>query len=121
MRFDPSLVDLAAEAMAPLGTPTMRRMMGGATLYLDGSVYAIVDEAAIWFKADQASDAVWDAAGAVRFTYLRGDGGVGTMNYRRAPNDCYTDADAFRHWAGVAIEASRRAVAKKGRGRNAIT
>jgi DNA transformation protein len=112
MTVDRGLVDRVAEMVAPLGEPSSRRMMGGVTLYCDGIVYGIVDDDALWFKADAASDAEWDAAGAVRFTYDRA-GQTATMNYRRAPDDCYDDDDAFRRWAELALEAGRRAAAKK--------
>ena len=38
-------------------------MMGGATLYCDGTVFAILAFDELWFKADAESDAAWDAAG----------------------------------------------------------
>ncbi len=107
------LAELAAEAVAPLGEPSARPMMGGATLYCDGVVYAIVSGDALWFKGDAETDAAWDEAGAERFTYPRKDGSVASMNYRRTPDDCYDDPDAFRHWAGLALAAGRRAAARK--------
>ena len=91
----------------------MRRMMGGATLYCDGLAYAIVAGDALWFKADAASDAAWDAEAAARFTYPRKDGTTASMDYRRAPDDCYDDPDAFRTCAVRALEAAARAAAKK--------
>lgn len=36
MALDRGLIDWMAEALAPLGIVTHRRMMGGAALYLDG-------------------------------------------------------------------------------------
>jgi DNA transformation protein len=39
MAIDQGLIDWVAEAMAPLGTVTKRAMMGGATLYLDGTIF----------------------------------------------------------------------------------
>ena len=107
------LAELAAEAVAPLGEPGARAMMGGATLYCDGVAYAIVSDDALWFKADADTDADWDAAGAERFTYPWKDGTTARMNYRRAPDDVYDDSDAFRRWAGLALEAGRRAAARK--------
>ena len=88
-------------------------MMGGATLYCDGIADATVAADALWVKADPASDAAWDAAGAERFIYSRKDGGVATMNDRRAPADSYDDPDAFRHWATLALAAGRRAAQRK--------
>ena len=55
MSFDEGLYAWVQEALEPLGAVTMRKMMGGATLYLDGTIFAILDEDEIWFKADAES------------------------------------------------------------------
>ncbi|QNA86212.1 TfoX/Sxy family protein [Sphingomonas sp. So64.6b] len=117
MALDTGLIDWVAEAMAPIGTVTMRRMMGGATLYLDGTIFAISSRDALWFKADGESDAAWDAAGCPRFAMERRDGSIASMNYRRAPDDVYDDADALREWAGLALAAGMRAPSKKAKSR----
>ena len=113
MAVDQGLIDWVAEALAPLGTVTRRAMMGGATLYLDGTIFAIVDDDAVWFKADAVSDAEWDAAGAPRFTYEMGEGRTGSMNYRRAPDDVYDDADELRRCAALGLAAGQRAPVRK--------
>ncbi len=118
MAVDAGLIAWLEEALAPLGPLTHRAMMGGATLYCGGTVFAIVAGDALWFKADKVSDAAWDAAGAERFTYPRGHG-VGTMNYRRASDSVYDDADELRRWAILALEAGGRAPARKPRRRPA--
>jgi DNA transformation protein len=116
MAFDTGLVEWVQEALEPLGSMTMRRMMGGATLYLDGTIFAIVVEDEIWFKADAESNALWDEAGHTeRFTVTFKDGTVDMMNYRRAPTDVYDDVDAMREWATLGIAAGRRAPKKKPR------
>lgn len=109
MSVDEGLIAWVEESMAPVGRVTMRKMMGGATLYCDGTIFAISDDGELWFKSDKVSDVQWDAAGAERFTYSFKDGRVDTMNYRRAPSDVYDDADAMREWAGLALEAGMRA------------
>jgi DNA transformation protein len=113
MAIDHGLVAWVAEAMEPVGTVSSRAMMGGAMLYLDGVVFAIVDDDALWFKADKVSDAEWDAAGAARFTYEMGEGRTGSMNYRRAPDAVYDDAEELRRCAGLAVEAGVRGPAKR--------
>ncbi len=113
MTIDDGLYAWVQEALEPLGRVTMRRMMGGATLYLDGTIFAILDEGEIWFKSDAESDSVWDEAGCERFTYTFEDGRSGTMNYRRAPTDVYDDPDEMRRWAGLGVEAGLRGAAKK--------
>ncbi len=117
MSVDAGLIDWVAEALAPVGTVTHRSMMGGATLYLDGTVFAIISQdAALWFKADKTSDDIWDAAGCVRFTFDMG-GKTGSMNYRRAPDDVYDDAEAMQRWAVVGVAAGQRAPVKKRKGK----
>lgn len=113
MAFDRALVEWAVEAMEPLGPVSMRQMMGTGTLYWEGRIFAVVDEEAIWFKSDAVSNAIWDEAGCERFTFTEKSGETVAMNYRRAPADCYDDADALRELAGVAIAATQRAPAKK--------
>ena len=113
MSFDESLYAWVQEALEPVGSVTMRKMMGGATLYLDGAIFAIMDEGELWFKADAETDATWDAAGCERFSVTFKDGRVDTMNYRRAPADVYDDPDEMRRWASLAVEAGLRGAAKK--------
>ena len=117
MAVDQGLIDWVAEAMEPAGIVTKRAMMGGATLYLDGIVFAIVAFDALWFKADAVSDAEWDAAGAPRLTYEMAEGRTGQMNYRRAPDDVYDDPDELRRWGLLAVGAGQRAPAKKPKAR----
>ncbi len=112
MSYDANLVEWAREALEPLGTVTMRKMMGAAVLYLDGTIFAVVEDE-IWFKADAESEAIWDAEGCERFTFTEKDGTVQTMNYRRAPADVYDDPEAMQRWAGLAVEAGLRGAAKK--------
>jgi DNA transformation protein and related proteins len=113
MSVDQGLIDWVGEALEPLGAVSMRRMMGGATLYLDGVIFAVQDDGELWFKADPESAAIWDEAGCERFTFTEKDGTVQTMNYRRAPSDVYDDAEAMRRWASLAVEAGLRGAAKK--------
>jgi DNA transformation protein len=114
MALEHGLIDWVTEAMEPLGVVSHRAMMGGATLYCDGTVFAIAAMDALWFKADKVSDAEWDAAGCARFTFEMG-GKTGSMNYRRAPDDVYDDADELRRWGELALAAGRRAPVKKKR------
>ena len=112
MAWDEGLYGWTKEALEPVGTVSMRRMMGAAVLYLDGIVFAVIEDE-IWFKADAESSPVWDAEGCERFAITLKDGSVEQMNYRRAPSDVYDDAEAMQLWAALAVEAGRRGAAKK--------
>lgn len=112
MAFDANLVAWAEEALASVGTVSMRRMMGACVLYLDGTIFAVVEDE-IWFKSDAESNAVWDAEGCERFAITLKDGSVEHMNYRRAPSDVYDDAEAMQRWTALAVEAGLRGAARK--------
>ena len=113
MAFDEGLYAWVQEALEPMGSVSKRPMMGAAILYLDGIVFAVLEDGELWFKADAESAATWDGAGCERFTFTSKDGRTETMNYRRAPSDVYDEPEAMQHWAGLAVEAGRRGAAKK--------
>lgn len=115
MSIDEGLYAWVEEALEPLGRVSMRKMMGGATLYLDGVIFAILDEGELWFKADPETDAIWDSEGCERFSVTFKDGRVDTMNYRRAPTDVYDDAESMQRWAKLAVGAGMRGASKKRR------
>jgi DNA transformation protein len=113
MAVDEGLVEWLREALEPIGSLGMRKMMGGASLYLDGTIFAVLDEGEIWFKADAETDAAWDAQGCERFAVILKDGKAGTMNYRRAPAEVYDDPEAMQRWAALGLEAGLRGAARK--------
>jgi DNA transformation protein len=113
MSIDEGLLAWVQDALEPLGTVSMRKMMGGATLYLDGTIFAILVGGEIWFKADAETDAIWDAEGCEKFSVTFKDGRVDVMNYRHAPDDVYDDPEAMQKWAWLAVEAGARGVAKR--------
>ncbi len=112
MSYDSGLYEWTKEALAPLGDVTLRPMMGVAVLYLDGTIFAVIEDE-LWFKADAESAAMWDAEGCERYSFTGSDGKTESMNYRRAPSDVYDDAEAMRHWAALAVAAGLRGAAKK--------
>ncbi len=108
MAIDHGLVDWVAEAMAPIGHVTMRRMFGGAALYCDGMIFALIAMDDLWFKSDAQSAPAWDALGADPFTYGKAGGKVGVTSYRRAPSDAHDDPEALRRYGAMGLAASLR-------------
>ncbi|MEO1170211.1 MAG: TfoX/Sxy family protein [Pseudomonadota bacterium] len=115
MSVDEGLVEWVAECLEPAGRVTMRKMMGGAVLYCEGIVFALVDEGDLHFKSDATNEDAFEAEGLGKFEFTGKDGKIATMNYRRAPLDVYDDPDAMREWARLGIEAGERAPKKKSR------
>ena len=121
MAIDEGLISWVSEALEPMGTVTMRRMMGGATLYCDGTIFAILSQDQLWFKADGTSDATWDAQDCPRISFDMPTKGTVSMNYRRAPEDVYDDPEARARWAALALEPGRRAPVRKKKPRKPAT
>ena len=117
MPIDEGLYAWLEEALEPMGRLSLRKMMGGGTLYLDGTIFAIMVDGELWFKSDTEADAFWDQVSPERFTVTFKDGSVDSMNYRRAPSDVYDDAEELQRLAAVSLEAGRRRVVKKPRGK----
>jgi len=113
MPIDEGLYAWLEEALEPLGRLSLRKMMGGATLYLDGTIFGIMVDGELWLKSDAEADPIWDAVSPERFTVAFKDGSVDQMNYRRAPSDVYDDAEELQRWVSVSLEAGRRRVVKK--------
>jgi DNA transformation protein len=113
MAIDEGLYAWVQEALEPMGTLSMRKMMGGATLYLDGTIFAIMVDGELWMKSDVEADPIWDEVSRDRFTVTFKDGTIDRMNYRRAPSDVYDDAEEMQRWTSVSLEAGRRRVVKK--------
>ena len=113
MSVDEGLVEWVTECLEPLGSVTMRKMMGGAVLYCDGTVFALISDSDLYFKSDGDNEQFFEAEGLGKFELTGKDGKIGTMNYRSAPLDVHDDPDAMRQWARLGVEAGMRAPKKK--------
>jgi DNA transformation protein len=102
------LAEWLGEALQPLGVLRFKKMFGGVGVYLDGLFFALIAGGELWLKADAANTPDFEARDCPLFTYDF-KGKVGTMNYRRAPDDCLDDSDALRDWAMIGVGAARRA------------
>ena len=70
MAADTALIEWAKESLEPLGTITHRAMMGAAVLYCDGTVFALVDDEAIYFKMDAVSAPMWGGYTVIERAHL---------------------------------------------------
>jgi len=100
-----------AEALAPVGAVRSTRMFGGTGVYCDGLFFALIFGGDLYLKADAVTVVRFDALGLLPFTYVA-RGRAQSINYRRAPEECFDDADAMCDWAELAMAAARRAVTK---------
>lgn len=83
-------------------------MFGGAGIYRDGLMFALISGGEIYLKADKETEERFRAAGCRPFVYSR-DGKSATMSYFSAPEDALDDPTVMRDWAELAFEAALRA------------
>jgi DNA transformation protein len=93
---------------------SVRRMFGGAGIYRDGLMFALVSSGEIYLKADKETEERFRAAGSRPFVYRR-DGKSATMAYWSAPDAALDDRAVMRDWAELAFAAALRAPRPKRR------
>jgi DNA transformation protein len=101
------------ELFAAFGPVRVRRMFGGAGIFADGIIIAIVADGVIYLKADEATVPAFEAEGLQPFSYQAGSGKRAVMSYWRMPDRLYDDPDELARWARGALAAARRTAARK--------
>lgn len=105
-------------AFAPI---TTRAMFGGHGVYRDGVIVGIVIDDVLYVKVDDATRAVFEAAGCAPFMY-EAKGKSIPMSYWNLPDEALDSPQDFRPWGQRAWEAAvRKPVAKKKAPRNSAT
>ncbi len=108
------------ELFSAFGVVAVRRMFGGAGIYADGTMFALVADSVIYLKADELSTPAFERESLPPFTYATKDGKRGVMSYRRMPERLYDDPDELATWARAALAAAQRTgvrAVKKGAGK----
>jgi DNA transformation protein and related proteins len=113
------LGELLEEHLADLGAITIRRMFGGAGVYCDALMFAILNDEMLYLKVDAETIAAFEAEGLGVFTYRTRDGDAQIASYRRAPERIYDDPNEMREWARSAVRAAARAAMKAPKSRKA--
>ncbi len=92
--------DELVERMAPLGLVSWKKMFGGAGVFVDGKMFALVDpEARVHLKAGASNQARFDGAGSTKH---------GRMPYFTVPADVLADDTVLLEWAGESAALARQ-------------
>jgi len=102
------------ELFSAFGPVDVRRMFGGAGIYVDGTMFALVSRGVIYLKCSEVNATAFDREQLEPFTYTTKHGRRGVMSYRRMPDRLSDDPDELAEWARDALKAAQqRAVRKK--------
>ena len=113
MAYDPDFGDWVREHFAGLGPIEIKRMFGGAGVYANGLIFALLDDGVVWLKADETNAPLLMEAGARQFTYPSKDGEAMSMAYWSMPEAAMDDQDEAVAWARQSIDAALRKAAAK--------
>jgi DNA transformation protein and related proteins len=105
--------DFLIDQMAGFGPVAMRRMFGGAGVYRDGLMFALVVDDILYLKADEAGRDAFRAEGLEPFSYATKHGEHTLTSYWRAPERCLDDPSEMMEWCRAAYAAAIGARAKK--------
>lgn len=105
-------IDYVMELLGPFGTVRTRRRFGGHGVYLDGLMFALVFDDALYLKADEMNRIEFEQAGCEVFAYAR-RGKRATLSFFRAPEDSMESPQLMLPWARSAYAAALRANARK--------
>lgn len=99
--------DALPELFESLGRVTIKRMFGGAGLWHDGLMCALVVRDTLYLKTDDTTRPFFDALDLPAFEYTRGERTTAT-SYRQPPETVFEDRQEAALWVRRAYEAALR-------------
>jgi DNA transformation protein len=106
---DPEFI---SELFAPFGAISVRRMFGGAGIWSEGLMFALIFDGAIFLRVDAASIPDFEREGSKPFVYTRakskGRVGRASLSYWRLPERLYDDPEELAAWARRALAIAER-------------
>jgi DNA transformation protein len=109
-------LDFVAEQFACGGQVRVRRMFGGAGLYVDELFCAIIGASDVYLKVDERNRAAFEHAGMGPFRPFADDPSY-ALDYYQLPGGVLEDTDELRPWLRGAMEAALAAQAVRGAAR----
>jgi DNA transformation protein len=100
------------ELFAQFRPVTVKRMFGGAGVFVEGLAFAVVFDGVIYLRVDPASIADFEREGSKPFVYplAKTPDRVGrpSRNFWRLPERLYDDPDDLAVWAARALAIAER-------------
>ena len=106
-------VEFIHDLFQPFGAVSVRRMFGGAGLFVDGVMFGLVSGGQIYLKADATTVTRFEREQCEAFEYATKNGKRTLTSYWRLPDRLYDDADELAQWATQALAAARRGATVK--------
>ncbi len=109
--------DFVTELLGGFGPVTIRNMFGGAGVYADGVMFAILVDDVLYLKADEGSQTAFENEGMAPFIYQAAGNRPVAMSYWEVPPRLLDEPDELASWAREAHRVGRLSKAKSPRQR----
>jgi DNA transformation protein len=103
------------ELFIEFGAVSVRRMFGGAGVFVNERMIALVSREVIYLKADTETIPAFKGEGLAPFSYATKNGEHKLTSYWRIPDRLYDDSEELARWAHAAHGAALRAAARRKR------
>ena len=119
MGLSPGFRDYLSDLFVAFGAVGIRMMFGGAGVFADGVMFAILIEDTLYLKADAEFARDFAAEGKAAFVYRRSNGKAVALSYWQAPERLIDDPHELAAWArrSLAIAKTANSTAKPKRAR----
>lgn len=105
--------EFVIELFAPMGPVSIRRMFGGAGVFCDGLMIALLFSDTIFLKTDAALRARLETEGSEPFLWTKpSTGETIDMGYVSLPSSAMDDPDEASDWGRQALAVARAAKAR---------
>ena len=99
--------DFIRDLFADFGPVQVRRMFGGAGVYADGVMFALVARDVLYLKTSPDETTHFSAEGCGPFQYESKSGKRTITSFWRVPDRLYDDSGELAAWARRALAAAR--------------
>ncbi len=107
MAANPEFLDHLTDQLAAFGPVQIRRMFGGAGLFRDGLMFALITgDDIVYLKVDDRNRPDFESAGSGPFSYQRAGKAMALKSYYETPEDVVEDDEVFTNWARKAFDAA---------------
>ena len=97
MSVSPAFCAFVQEHLAEIGELRFRRMFGGAGVYWQDRIFALIIDDVLYLKTSPETRPLFEAAGSQPFTYEAGGKRV-SLAYWRLPDTALDDPDEAVDW-----------------------
>jgi len=111
-RSNKEFTNYIVDLMQSIGPVYAKRMFGGYGLFLDGLMFALINDDLLYLKADAKNKVNFIKHNLGAFSYIK-KGKVCSLSYFQSPEDALEDSDIMHSWAEASYNAALRAATKK--------